>query len=192
MKSLKILGGIQVVIAVVFIIASIRTAPRTSGLTRQFAETSRKLAITTALHRDIYRKSAQNVFSLRSALLDMSSKTAATALAVRVTSKAIPKTPKFFGKLREPLQETGQSLASVSAATKEQAEILEQYEKSVFPQTIEVFDESIKSFELSAKTLDEMSDRGTNNFLILCLLAGVFFLLNGIALILIGIRPNVL
>ena len=186
MNTLKILGGLQIAIAAIFIITAARTAPQTSGLAKQFAQTSRELAHTVALHKDTYSRSAENVFSLRSALLDMSGKTATTAFAVQTTSRMIPKTPKLFGKLREPLQETGQSLASVAAATKAQAEILEQYQESVYPQTIAGFNEAISSFEMSAKTLDEVSGNGTNNILTLGLLAGVFFLLNGIGMILIG------
>lgn len=189
MNGLRILGGMQVLVGIVFIITAVRSTPKTSDLAKQFAETSRKLALVTAAHRDTYRKSAQNVFSLRSALLDMSRKISVTASAAHLTGKTLPK--RFFGPLRDSLQETGQSLFTIAAATKEQAAILEQYEKSVFPQTIEMFDESIKSFELGAKTLDEVSDNGANNVLMLCLLAGAFFLLNGIALVLIGCRRGV-
>ena len=96
---------------------------------------------------------------------------------------------KILGSvLGKPLQETGEDLVKVADATGKQAEILQQYEKSVFPQTVEVFDEAVKSFELSAKTLDAVSDDSRTNILVLSLLAGVFFLLNGAALIWLGFR----
>lgn len=189
MNSLKVLGITQVIVALIFIFIAVRTVPDASGWARQFAKTSRALAAATAGHRETYRQSAQNIFSIRVALLDMSGKTATTAAAARAAGETMQKKNKFLGGvLGKPLQETGEDLAKIAAATEKQAEILQQYEKSVYPQTVEVFDEAVKSFELSAKTLDAVADDSRTNILVLALLAGIFFLLNGAALIWLGFR----
>ena len=187
MNSLKILGITQVIVALIFIVIAARTVPDAPGWAKQFAKTSRALAAVTASHRETYRQSAQNIFSIRAALLDMSGKTATTA--ARAAGETMQKKNKILGSvLGKPLQETGEDLAKIAAATEKQAEILQQYEKSVYPQTVEVFDEAVKSFELSAKTLDAVADDSRTNILVLALLAGIFFLLNGAALIWLGFR----
>lgn len=194
MNSLKILGITQVVVALVFVIIAGRTVPDAPGWAKQFAKTSRALAAVTASHRETYRQSAQNIFSIRAALGDMSGKTMQTASAIRSTGEAFQERkgswyyPDALVRLGVSLQEIGQDFSAVAAATEKQAEILQQYEKSVYPQTVEVFDEAVKSFELSAKTLDAVSDDSSTNLLVLSLLAGVFFLLNGAALIWLGFR----
>lgn len=187
-NCLKVLGIMQVLVALIFIVTAIQTVQDTSKDAKQFAKTSRALAVATARHRDAYRQSAQNIFSVRPVLLDISDKTAMIGSAAKAVGKKMEETNPFLGIIGQPIQDSGQHFSTISAIVRKQAELLEQYEKSVFPQTVEAFDEAIKSLESSAKTLDEVSDKGRTDLLLLPLLAGIFFLLNGAALICIGFR----
>ena len=190
-NCLKVLGVMQVLIALVFIVSAVHTARNTSENAKQFAKTSRALAVATARHRDAYRQSAQNIFAIRPVLLDISGKTEMIGSTARTVGKKMGEANPFLGMIGRPIQDSGQHFFTVSAMVGKQAELLEQYEKSVFPQTVEALDEAAKAFEISAKTLDAMSDGGDTSLLVLSLLAGIFFLLNGVALIGIGFRLGV-
>jgi hypothetical protein len=83
------------------------------------------------------------------------------------------------------LDESGQDINAVAAALKQQSELLEQYQQEVYPQTLSAFDEAIKALDMGACAMEDMSTSSKANFTSIVFLMGLFFLLNGIALMLI-------
>ena len=191
MKLVKILGFLQIIVAVALIITANEIDPGVSVWSAQFVKTSRAFSQTTKMHKEAYSKSVQNIGSLKTALADMGKKTQSTASAITLTGQALQKNkgkwyyPDAAVRLGVTLNESGQDINAVATALTQQSELLEQYQQEVYPQTLSSFDEAIKALDIGADALEAISSSSKANFTSIVFLAGLFFFLNGIALMLI-------
>ena len=96
----------------------------------------------------------------------------------------------MIGKALQPigasLAELGVNTGDISTVLKQQADILHYYENKTLPETMDTFDSTAAALAETQAVLEKLEIKSESNIRILSYLAGLIFLLNGFAFILIA------
>ena len=80
----------------------------------------------------------------------------------------------------------GDNCREISSNLAKQSEVLDDYQQNTYPQTISAIDNAKNSLDMCADKLSDMSSASRTNITYIGILAGVFFILNGIVLIIVA------
>ena len=196
MKNIIRVGAvIQIVLAAAFTYYAGKIDPGVEKLSRDFAQSCEEIADLCNKAKTTYMDSAANILKFKTHLKEYGSKTMQFSEKMAGYAEWLKTPPQ--GKFKEILWPTKRAaqlgnlsgeisvlMHDVSLSLAKQSDILSDYEKYSKPQTEKILADAAVKFT-DAKSRLENIEQNTRNLKLIAYLAGVIFLLNGIAFLLI-------
>ena len=188
---IKFIAVAQIIIAVLFMFYANQIDPGITKVSTKLAESCGYIEKIVKSHKEVYEKSAKNVVNLHKTLAGTKEKTQTVSKVLANCGKFLKTPPKknslklfwtlsSMEELGSAMEATSKHLNDVSISIHKQAEILKGYEKNILPETQKGFDSVAASVNEAKTFLENLNTESQSNIKIVSLLAGIFFILNGI------------
>lgn len=196
MNIIRVIGIMQIVCAIVLVYFVNNVDPGIADVTQRFAEGCKSCAEIIDAHKKIYKKSADNILSLQQSLRKTSDTAEATSKQVIKYGNWFLTPPKNWlldvAWPKEKAENVGKHLCSVGEALKatskaldKQADVLQDYQTKVYPQTELGFEKVQKAFSFASEKLNDLENSSRSNLRKISYVSSIIFFLNGFVLILL-------
>ena len=194
---IRIVAAIQIILAVAFAYYAGKIDPGVEKTCHNLADVCGQMEDILIAHKTTYRESANNILRFKEQLQTYSETNQNLSNVLDKYGKLLkdPKA-KWVGKLLMPkdleialgkhLVNAADILENISKSLTSQASLLADYEQNTKPMTEAGFDKATSAFKETKGRLKNIKQKTNSSVTSLAYLAGVVFLLNGIAFLLIA------
>ena len=192
MKIINFIGVLQIVIGIVFVAVIMQIDPGASRQAAMLSKTCKSFSTVIELHKENYKRSVDNFTGIKNALNNASKITADIAPVARLAGTALKNTKNRWFSINALIdmgvnfEKFGDNCREISSNLAKQSEVLDDYQQNTYPQTITAIDNAKNSLDMCADKLSDISSASRTNITYIGILAGVFFILNGIVLIIVA------